>query len=42
MRHRGELANPFSEQSMTITDLPLRLEARVDLYADWPIRSRTL
>lgn len=31
----ADLANPFSEQTMTIRHVPARLEAAPDLYADW-------
>lgn len=34
----ADLAKPFSEQSMTIRYLPVRLESRSDLYADWKKR----
>ena len=35
----ADLAKPFSEQSMKITYLPVRLESRVDLYEAWKSRS---
>ena len=31
----ADLAKPFSEQSMKITYLPVRLESVPDLYAEW-------
>lgn len=31
----ADLAKPFSEQSMKISYVPLRIEARVDLYEAW-------
>jgi guanine deaminase len=34
----AELAKPFAEQSMKIRHLPVRLKARLDLYADWKRR----
>ena len=30
-----DLARPFSEQGMTIRHLPVRLDGKPDLYADW-------
>jgi hypothetical protein len=34
----ADLAKPFSEQSMKIRYVPVRLESRSDLYADWKKR----
>jgi len=34
----AELAKPFSEQSMKISYVPVRLESRPDLYAEWKRR----
>ncbi|MBR0695497.1 nucleoside deaminase [Bradyrhizobium lablabi] len=34
----AELAKPFSEQSMKIGYVPVRLESRPDLYAEWKRR----
>lgn len=34
----AELAKPFSEQSIKISYVPVRLESRTDLYADWKRR----
>lgn len=34
----ADLAKPFSEQSMNIRHLPVRLEQHPDLYADWKRR----
>ena len=31
----ADLARPFSEQSMKIRHLPIRLDAHADLYAEW-------
>jgi guanine deaminase len=31
----ADLAKPFSEQSMMISNLPARLESAPDLYAEW-------
>ena len=31
----AELAKPFSEQSMTIRHVPVRLETQTNIYADW-------
>ncbi|MFD0895012.1 nucleoside deaminase [Luteolibacter ambystomatis] len=31
----AELARPFSQQSMKIRYVPVRLESRLDLYAEW-------
>ncbi|HKU04536.1 MAG TPA: nucleoside deaminase [Bradyrhizobium sp.] len=34
----AELAKPFSEQSMKISYVPVRLESEPDLYAEWKRR----
>jgi guanine deaminase len=31
----ADLAKPFAEQSMRIANVPVRLESRRDLYAEW-------
>ena len=37
----ADLAKPFDQQSMRIRHVPVRLDARPDLYADWKDRQRT-
>ncbi|MCP4619677.1 MAG: nucleoside deaminase [Bradyrhizobium sp.] len=34
----AELTKPFSQQSMKISHVPVRLESELDLYADWKKR----
>ena len=34
----ADLAKPFSEQSMKISQVPVRLESGLDLYAEWQRR----
>ncbi|MCZ4329592.1 nucleoside deaminase [Castellaniella denitrificans] len=35
----ADLAKPFDQQSMKIRHVPVRLDGRQDLYADWQARS---
>lgn len=36
----ADLAKPFAEQAMDIRHLPVRIDGRPDLYADWRQRQR--